>query len=207
MPINRINLLISLLLFLPFAFCYGQGAWVVSKQENGIKIYSRHSQHSEFDDIKVETDFPGNVSQMASILADVEKYPQWAYATKTCKLVKKTSSTDFIYYSEIDVPWPSTDRDLYAHCKITFNRDTHSFKLIAEAIKDYAPEKKDIVRIVLSKGTWNVSTISNKMIHVEYILELDPGGTVPAWLLNLFSTKGPLETFASLKKKMAALNP
>ena len=207
MHIKKIKLFISLLLLLPFAYSYGQGAWVLSKQENGIKIYSRHSEHSKFDDIKVETDFTGNVSQMASILTDVEKYPQWAYATKTCKLVKKTNNNDFIYYSEIDVPWPSTDRDLYAHCKITLNRDTHSFKLIAEAIKDYAPEKKDIIRIGLSKGIWNVTTVSNKMIHVEYTLELDPGGTVPAWLLNLFSTKGPMETFASLKKKMTSLNP
>jgi START domain-containing protein len=198
---------IALFFFLPLAFSVQEpGIWVLSKQQDGIKIFSRNSAHSKFDDIKVETDLPGSLTQMASILKNVTKYTEWAYATKTCVLIKKINDNEFIYYSEIDVPWPSTNRDLYAHCKITFNQSAHSFKLIAEAIKDYAPEKKDIVRIPLSKGTWNVSALSDKMVHVEYILELDPGGTVPAWLLNLFSTKGPMETFANLKKKMSLLN-
>lgn len=199
--------LMTLFLFLPFASSlHGPGTWVFSKQQDGIKIFSRKSAVSKFDDIKVETDFPGNISQLVTILTDVGKYPEWAYATKTCVLVKKINNNDFIYYSEIDVPWPSADRDLYAHCKITLNHEAHSFKMIAEAIKDYAPEKKDIIRIPLSNATWNVTTVSDKMIHVEYTLELDPGGTVPAWLLNLFSTKGPIETFSNLKKRMSLLN-
>ncbi len=184
----------------------GQGIWVLTRQQDGIKIYSRHSERSKFDDVKVESDLPGNVSQMLSILTDVTRYPQWAYANKACTLVKKVNNYDFIYYSEIEVPWPSSNRDLYAHCKITANHDAHSFKFIAEALKDYAPQKKDIIRILLSKATWNVSTVSDKMIHVEYFLELDPGGTVPAWLLNLFSTKGPIETFTNLKKKLSSMN-
>ena len=198
---------IILFFVLPFAFSSrSPGIWVFTKEQDGIKIYSRKSVHSKFDDIKVETDFPGKISQLLSILTDVGKYPQWAYAMKTCVLVKKINNNDFIYYSEIDVPWPSANRDMYAHCKITLNHDAHSFKVIAETIKDYAPEKKDIIRIPLSTATWNVTTVSDKKIHIEYTLELDPGGTVPAWMLNLFSTKGPMETFVNLKKKMRSMN-
>jgi START domain len=198
---------IILFLFLQYvASLRGQGIWILTRQQDGIKIYSRHSEHSKFDDVKVEADLPGNVSQMLSILTDVARYPQWAYANKTCTLVKKVNIYDFIYYSEIEVPWPSSNRDLYAHCKITANHDARSFKLIAEALKDFAPQKKDIIRVLLSKAIWNVSTVSDKMIHIEYILELDPGGAVPAWLLNLFSTKGPIETFSNLNKKMSSMN-
>ena len=207
MLLRTIKFLFILFISLPVIYSFSaSGNWVFVKEQDGIKIFSRHSDHSKFDDIKVETNFPGNLSQLAAILVDFAKYPEWAYATKTCVLIKKINNNDFIYYSEIEVPWPSANRDLYAHCIVTSNPASHSFRLIAEAIKDYAPVKKDIVRVPLSKGSWNVSAISDKMIHVEYILELDPGGTVPAWLLNLFSTKGPMETFANLKKKMSLLN-
>jgi hypothetical protein len=70
-----------------------------------------------------------------------------------------------------------------------------------------APVPKDLVKVTYSKGEWNVTTISKKSIHVNYTLELNPGGTLPAWVLNLFSTKGPLETFENIKRKMAVLNP
>lgn len=185
---------------------FSQADWTLKNEENGIKIFHRDSKVCKFDDIKVEADFPGNINQLASILLDVSKYTEWAYATKTCEIVKKTSPTDFIYYSQTTVPWPSSNRDLYAHCVLTENEKGRSFKLIASTIKGYKPDKDGIIRVPFSVGTWNVTTLPDKMIHVEYVLELDPGGSVPAWLLDLFSTKGPMETFEALKKKLELMN-
>ena len=199
--------LIILLFFIPCVSSSDEPAnWALAKEKNGIKIYSRHSDHSKFNDLKIETELTGSLSQITNILLDVEKYPEWAYGTKSCELIKKISDHELIYYSEIQTPWPVSNRDFYAHCKITLDSISHSLKLISVGVKDYGPEKKDIVRILLSKATWNVSTVSDKMIHVEYFLELDPGGTVPPWLLNLFSTKGPIETFTNLKRKLSSMN-
>ncbi len=182
------------------------GTWLFVKEQDGIKMYNRTSQHSSFNDIKIETDFVGTLQQIANILADVEKYTGWAYSTKQSVMIKKISTYDFIYYSLIDVPWPATDRDFYAHCKMTFDSASHTLRVTSASIKNFLPEKKNIVRIPLSNGSWTITAFPNKRLHVEYILELDPGGNVPTWLINLFSTKGPLETFENLKQKMKLLN-
>ncbi len=197
----------ALFLFSPLIGSFhGNGSWLLVKEQDGIKMYNRPSANSKFNDIKIETDFVGTLLQMEAILANVEKYTEWAYATKASILIKKISQTEFIYYSVVDVPWPATDRDYYAHCKITLDSATHTLKVVSASIKNYLPEKKNIVRIPLSTGTWNITAIANKKVHIEYILELDPGGSVPPWLLNLFSTKGPMETFQNLKQKMKLLN-
>ncbi|HLK30448.1 MAG TPA: START domain-containing protein [Puia sp.] len=197
--------LMLLFLLLPYSSRM-PGSWLLVKEQDGIKMYNRPSEHSKFNDIKIETEFAGTLQQLANILADVEKYTDWAYGTKTSTMIKKTSAYDFIYYSEIDVPWPANNRDFYAHCKIMLDSATQSLKVVSASIKNYMPEKKNIVRLPLSSGTWNVTALPNKKIHLEYILELDPGGNVPAWLLNLFSSKGPMETFENLKRKMKTLN-
>jgi hypothetical protein len=201
--------LIIAIAFLNFAFSLdAQNAegWVLKKEQDGIRIYSRPSRLTKFVEIRVETDIIGNITQLASILLAVENYPQWAYSTKIASIIKKTGPNDLIYYSEINVPWPSTNRDFYAHCKMVTNTTNHSFKMTATGLKDYLPVKNNIVRVPLSIGTWEASAISNKLVHVVYTLDFDPGGSVPAWLLDLFCTKGPLETFANLKKKMELLN-
>jgi hypothetical protein len=36
---------------------------------------------------------------------------------------------------------------------------------------------------------------------------MNPGGSLPVWVLNLFSAKGPMESFENIKKKMSDLNP
>jgi hypothetical protein len=41
------------------------------------------------------------------------------------------------------------------------------------------------------------------LVNVEYTLFADPGGSVPAWLINLFITKGPMESFKKLKEHLA----
>jgi hypothetical protein len=198
--------LVCLCIFFISASLFAQDEWVLKKEKDGIKISSRPSQFSKFNDLKIETDLTGNVSQLAAILLNVEKYPEWAYATKSCTLIKKISNEEVIYYSEIDVPWPGTNRDFYADFKVMLDSSTRSLKVVSSGLKDYQPEKKNLVRIPMSKGTWNITTISNNLIHMEYILQVNPGGSVPAWILNMFATKGPMETFVNLKQKMIALN-
>jgi len=185
---------------------FSQNGWTLKKEKDGIKIYSRHSEISRFNDLKIEMDLPGTVSQLGDILFDVEKYPQWAYGTKTCVLVKRINNREIIYYSEIDVPWPASNRDFYANFKLTYDTAARTLNVISVGLKNYQPDKKDLVRIPLSKGLWNISTISEKKIHLLYILQLDPGGSVPTWVLNLFATKGPMETFQNLKRRMELLN-
>lgn len=184
----------------------GKNDWVLKKEKDGITIYSRHSAISKFNDLRVEMDLPGTVSQLSSILFDVEKYPEWAYATRSCELIKKISAREIIYYSEISVPWPASNRDFYADFKVNLDVDSHTLNVTSAGLKDYRCERKSLVRIPMSRGIWNVSTVSNKVIHLQYILQLDPGGSIPAWILNIFATRGPMETFTNLKKKMELLN-
>lgn len=191
-----------------FAFsASAQDDWKSLKEKDGIKISSRHSGSSTFNDIRVEMDLPGNINQLESILIDVNKYKDWSYATKVARIVKTTTADNFIYYTEIEVPWPLTNRCFYAHFELKKDIPEKSMQILATNIPDYQPIPQDLVQVPLTKGTWHVTTISKSSIHVDYILEMNPGGSLPAWALNLFSTKGPMESFENIKKKMAELNP
>jgi START domain len=183
-----------------------QNNWVLKKEKEGIKISTKQSNRSKFNDIRVEMNLPGNIYQLAAILMDVTHYSQWSYATKKSIFVKRITANKLVYYSEFSAPWPATNRDLYAVMEVNIDSILHLLKVISVGDKNYLPAKNELVRIPYSKGLWDISTVSLKIIHLTYVLELDPGGTVPAWILNLFSTKAPFETFKNLKNKMALLN-
>jgi START domain len=198
------------LLILVFFFntsVYGQGSWTLLKEKDGIKISSRPASASQFNDIRVEVDLPGNIDQLKSILLDVGHYKDWSYATKKSVLVKQLAADKLIYYTEIEVPWPATNRYFYANFELKEDSLAHSIQVLAINLPDYMPVPRDLVKVLFTKGIWNISTNSKRSIHVDYMLELNPGGSLPAWVLNLFSTKGPMETFENIKQKMIALNP
>ena len=59
-------------------------------------------------------------------------------------------------------------------------------------------EKSGKVRVPYSSISWYLSKPSAQMIHVIYIFEINPGGYLPAWLVNMFADKGPYESFKQL---------
>jgi hypothetical protein len=202
---NYLRILMLLLVFESPIFA--QSEWTTLKEKDGIKISSRHSPNSPFNDIRVELDLRGNIEQLEAILTDVNRYKEWSYATKVSRLIKSLGPGKFIYYTEIEVPWPATNRFFYANFELKKKLPEKSMHILAENILNYEPIPKDLVQVPLTRGTWNITTITNKSIHVDYMLEMNPGGSLPVWVLNLFSTKGPLESFENIKKKMDDLNP
>jgi hypothetical protein len=64
------------------------------------------------------------------------------------------------------------------------------------------PVKDGIVRIEHSVGKWIITPIDSSHVKIEYTLHLDAGGSVPAWLLNMFITQGPMESFKKLKDQL-----
>jgi hypothetical protein len=185
----------------------GQYNWLLKKDKDGIKVGSRKSDRSKFNNIKVEMDLPGDIYQLAAILLDVGNYYKWSYAVDKSELIKKLTPLKLIYYLEISAPWPIANRDLYALFEVNMDTVFRSIKIITSGESDYRPVNKDLVRIPFSKSVWDIRTVSNNVLHLSYILEIDPGGSVPAWFMNLFGVKAPFATFQNLKRKMVLLNP
>jgi hypothetical protein len=61
------------------------------------------------------------------------------------------------------------------------------------------PVKPNVVRVADSKGKWVITPLSDGKVKIVYTLHADPGGSVPAWLSNMFATQGPAESFKKLK--------
>jgi hypothetical protein len=70
------------------------------------------------------------------------------------------------------------------------------------AVAGFVPVKEDIVRIATSKGEWVITPIAKGKIKVLYTLLVDPGGNIPAWLINMLAAQGPMDSFQGLKQQL-----
>ncbi len=174
-------------------------SWELKTNKEGIRIYLRPSADSPIKEIKVECALEATLSQVVTVLLDVNTTGQWVYATKSATLLKKVSPFELYYHSEIEIPWPASNRDFVAHMKVRQDPHTKVVTIDGPNVPDYVPQKEGVVRIQLGSGKWILTPVGNK-VHIEYYLMADPGGSIPAWLVNLFATKGPMESFQGLKK-------
>ena len=193
-------LLLFCLLLQTTAQC--QEDWKLKKDKNGIKVYSRKTPNFKFDELKVDCIFEGKISQLAAVILDVKNQYQWVYKTAKSELLKQVTNADLIYYSEIECPWPFHNRDLIARMTITQNTSTKILSIVAKSVDNYLPSKKNLVRVKYSNALWTITPLNNAQFKVEYKIQIDPGDGVPAWILNMFATNGPYESFKNLKDKI-----
>lgn len=191
--------LLVLTLLWPSSRVFAQNSWILASAHEGIMIYTRAMPNSKVKAVKVVCNLPATSTQLVAAILDIETCNEWVYHSKKNVLIKTISPLDIIYYSEVDVPWPAENRDYVVHIQIAQNPQTKVISINSPCIPGYVAEKPGIVRISNSVGKWTIVPAGNNQVKAEYTLEVDPMGEIPAWLTNLFATKGPLETFRKLK--------
>jgi hypothetical protein len=168
------------------------------KDEDGIKVYTCNTDTSKFKSIKVETELNCSLDNLELCLLDFENYIHWQYNTTESKALKKISDTEFIYYARIEAPWPVSDRDMVV--RLRSQRTGDQLLISANSEPGILAEKKDLVRVPASRSQWLVKEKSKEHLEIKYEIQIDPGGNVPAWLVNWVCANAPLQSFQALKR-------
>lgn len=177
------------------------GKWELKKSEDNIDIYTRDVEESSLKEFKATTIFK-NVS-MEEVLKQVYEAPQYNENSDfgTSYFMKDLSSDSerYFYYSE-KLPWPIQNRDVVTLLSLE-EQTPDKILLSIKAIPNLISPKDKTIRISDLKGFWLLEKHSSGIKATQQIY-MDPGGSVPAFIVNSLIVKGPLKTFSSLKKTL-----
>jgi hypothetical protein len=196
------TVLLFLLISNVFNPAFAQKEWTRKSNKDGIVVFTRTDEASGLKEIRVQCKVPATLSQMVALLLDVKAGKEWVYSTKSATLLKTVSPSELYYYSEVAMPWPLSNRDFIAHLIVSQHPVSKVVTVDGPTVANMVPEKEDVVRVKRSSGRWVLTPLADKLVQVEYTLSVDPGGNIPIWLVNLFATKGPTETFRKLKAQI-----
>src|SRR5258708_36983536 len=126
---------------------YGQENWDLKAEKEGISIFTRTFPDSRFKAVKVECELEATLSQLVAVILDVNTGAQWVYSTKSSILLKQVSPSELYYYSEVNIPWPASNRDFIAHLIVVQDPHSKVVTVYGPTVPDYVPVKNDVVRI------------------------------------------------------------
>jgi hypothetical protein len=175
----------------------------LKKDSDGILIYACKAENDKFKSLKAEFTINNTtIDELMAFLKNVDNYPKWQYNMVTAKILEKKTAEMMITRSEIDAPWPVQNRELIVQYEIIPNAARNQLHIITNAVPTYPyPLSDDLVRVPASHAEWNVVQ-SGTNLKVTYIMNIDPGGSVPAWIINMAIAEGPHHTFVNLKKAL-----
>jgi hypothetical protein len=175
--------------------------WQLAKKEDGILIYTRPNQEGlPVKELRIVTEVKSSLSAIVSLLSDKAAYPQWVYGCAESTFLENISETESYHYQITSMPWPIQNRDIIIHSRVVQDPETKVVSLIARGQPDYIPVKGEYVRVRSYRADWKFVPKENGIIEMEFIVSVDPAGSIPNWLINMAVAEGPKKSIKGLKE-------
>lgn len=184
--------------FIWFSAGIAQGKWELKKNENGIEVFTRKAATGNLKELRVLCELDATKAQLISTLQDINNYNAWVYCNKKSNILKTINPNRIIYYTQTHLPWPLKDRDLIVELNINPSPDILNIQV--KSLPDYIPKNSSFIRVPYSLALWKVTQAPNNKLKVDYTFSVDPGGSIPPWIVNATLATGPYNSFIKLRE-------
>jgi len=176
-------------------------SWNLEKEESGITTYSKDVANHSINEVKGETKIKATVSQLVNLFMDVDKCHLFSENCHSAKILNRKNDNEFDLYKMIKNPAPFSDRDVLLN--ITVEKSSDGTVLISYIdIKGDLPQDDCCLRLTSDKGFWKFTPLSDSYTQVTWQFHTDPGGSLPAMLLNGVMPSLPVNLFNKIIKEI-----
>jgi len=183
--LSFITALSAIIIFALTPLKAGEEEWRFVYEADGITVHKRIKEDTIFIEFKSTGVLRGEISDYLSVILNTEIMPDWAPQCLEAQNVKNINDMEAIIYVACNGVWPVADRDYVAKRTITFDPEDSTIRVNVDLIENHdAPDIKNRVHIPYLQCCWILKRINPSLTHVELRACVDPGGWLPAWLVN-----------------------
>lgn len=179
-------------LLVPALALAGEPGWELRNEEDDfdLKVYTREKSGSDVAEVKATCKIPAPVEKVFQAIGDFDAYKDFMPYTEVSRTLAKKDDLVW-FYTVINAPLVSR-RDYCLELRLTPGKGPNDpWKSTWKAAND-RPDcpKSEHVRVTRNNGYWLLTPVDgNKATLVEYLVDTDPGGSIPAWIRNKANTK------------------
>ena len=178
------------------------GDWEDVFQEDGIKVSQKSVEGSSIISFKGVMVAEKNIHELFTVLYDPDHKEDFLQNVIEFRTLKILNDYEGISYVKVGNNLPFIDdRDVILHSKIVLRpKDKQIFVPTRNSDLKLVPEYEGTVRIPKLRSSWLFEALSKTKTRVTYQNEVDPGGFIPKWLVNLASKRLPFGTLQKLRE-------
>lgn len=174
--------------------------WTLSFEDEEIKGFTRHVEHSKYLEYKLEMTCEGTIQEALALITDINNYKALYPYLGKAEILSNMLPSEFDVLVVINTPFPARNRiGVYSNRISQLSDDEIHISITQKS--ELLPESK-YVAIEECYGSWVIKKADDDRITVIHQFFADPGGTIPAWIINAFALKQPKKTFKVLRKQL-----
>lgn len=183
---------------------YAQDTWELLADEEGIKVERRERPESPMPVFRGTGYVDVTWDEVLALLNDVEANDQWMYGCTESRILGSGAIGEFILYHRTGAPWPLWDRDVVIRTKL-MRHPNGDFEVQLQSVEDARmPELAGVVRMPRLVGSYRLSPEATRT-RIAFEIDVEPGGSVPIWLVKMVSLNLPLRTLRNLRERVVRL--
>ena len=146
------------------------------------------------------------IDEIANAVCDPETRIKWVERMSEDFLIEgNPDEGKWLSYEAYDLVWPISNRDYVfqqtLEKSLNQKKNRTTVKVSSIDHPNY-PEKSNRVRGVLSTCVFTLDEVSEKETHLEVMVQVDPGGSIPGFIKNMIQKGWSLKTMRALNKYM-----
>lgn len=198
----RSSLLIGLLLIaLPALAVAISDEWELRSESDGIRVLTRDSSIPGLKTVRAETVIPvDDPYVILALLADVEAAVELMDTVSSVEELESTEAGGNCLHMVLDMPWPVQDRDVTAVATMLHDEKNRRFILTLTGRPELIPVDRRYLRVPSFDSTYTLNYGVGDGVHVIFESTVDPGGSIPAWVMNYGITRMPVNTLTNMRR-------
>lgn len=178
--------------------------WEPILDEQGIRVWQRELPDSSFVEFRARGEIASAIIHVAAVLRNSGRGQEWMENCVDSHVVEWKSAIDAVIYNRTQSPtFIFSDRDLVADARTTVIPETKTIIINFKSTSHpRAPEVSGVVRYPNVRGHWSLTRTGLDKTEVEYQLVADPGGAIPAWIVNWAVKSIPFSTIVKLREQV-----
>jgi len=175
--------------------------WREIADEEGIKVYQREVPGTSFVSFRGIGVVDADIFDVYAVIFDIKNKTSLLSNCSDYQLLQYKGLGNLVVYTRTEAPFIFiSDRDSVLETRVTFEHEKKRIIATFQKTDDSMfPPQDDAVRTKALKGSWILEAQADGTTRITYEVNADPGGLLPAWLVNLGSRKLPLSTIRNMR--------
>ena len=179
----------------------GASAWEQIKHKDGVKVWQKKIEGSPYVAFRGQIVIGASIKKVMAVLNDQDRKTEWMKQCVANYVIEYKKLGKLIIYNRTGSNFPLVaDRDVVVETNLTFNRESGTIDITAKPTNH--PQGKPVEGVVRMKNLqlhWGLKYIDATKTQVTYEVQTDPGGWIPAWVVNLVAEGIPFHTLKGLE--------